>query len=150
MIAANHLQHLVIIQASLRFVLKNQEENQMGHPNETQLATIKSNVQGYRDVLNQITKTVKYVSFELKVLETLKTINLYYIFSLGRSVPHRILFSLTLTKSWPRGSARRCATTSSTQLLSSESQFSFASSASGSHSIRIAAFPESFLTMLYK
>jgi len=69
MIAANHLQHLVIIQASLRFVLKNQEENQMGHPNETQLATIKSNVQGYRDVLNQITKTVKYVSFELKGLE---------------------------------------------------------------------------------
>lgn len=61
MIAANHLQHLVIIQASLRFVLKNQEENQMGHPNETQLATIKSNVQGYRDVLNQITKTVKYL-----------------------------------------------------------------------------------------
>uniref|UniRef100_A0A6P4DX15 Tankyrase n=1 Tax=Drosophila rhopaloa TaxID=1041015 RepID=A0A6P4DX15_DRORH len=61
MIAANHLQQLIIIQASLRFVLKNQEENQLGHLSETQLATIKSNLQGYRDVLSQTTKTVKYL-----------------------------------------------------------------------------------------
>jgi len=53
---------LVIIQASLRFILKNQEHNKMGQPSEMQMAAMKSNLQGYRDVLNQITKTVKYVS----------------------------------------------------------------------------------------
>lgn len=61
LITASHLQHLVIIQASLRFILKNQEHNKMGQPSEMQVAAMKSNLQGYRDVLNQITKTVKYL-----------------------------------------------------------------------------------------
>ncbi|XP_017072759.1 uncharacterized protein LOC108109002 [Drosophila eugracilis] len=61
MIAANHLQHLVVIQAALRFVLRNQIENKMGQPSETNLAILKTNFQGYGDVLNQITRTVKYL-----------------------------------------------------------------------------------------
>ncbi|XP_017061509.1 ankyrin repeat domain-containing protein 27 [Drosophila ficusphila] len=61
MIAANHLQQLIIIQASLRFILKNQQKEKLGQTSEMQLASIKSNLQGYRDVLNQVTKTVKYL-----------------------------------------------------------------------------------------
>ncbi|XP_043662960.1 poly [ADP-ribose] polymerase tankyrase [Drosophila teissieri] len=61
MVTANHLQHLIIIQASLRFILNKQEHKIMGQPSETQLAAIKSSLEGYRDVLNQITNTVKYL-----------------------------------------------------------------------------------------
>lgn len=63
MIAANHLQQLVIIQASLQFVLKNQKEQKLGQPSETQLTILQSNLQGYRDVMNEMSRTVKYVSF---------------------------------------------------------------------------------------
>lgn len=61
MIAANHLQQLVIIQASLKFVLKNQRKGKLGQPSDTQLATLQSNLEGYRDVLGELSKTVKYV-----------------------------------------------------------------------------------------
>ncbi|EDV37861.1 uncharacterized protein Dana_GF13668 [Drosophila ananassae] len=61
MIAANHLQQLVIIQASLQFVLKNQKEQKLGQPSETQLTILQSNLQGYRDVMNEMSRTVKYL-----------------------------------------------------------------------------------------
>ncbi|XP_039501967.1 poly [ADP-ribose] polymerase tankyrase [Drosophila santomea] len=61
MVTANHLQHLIIIQASLRFILRQQEHKIMGQPSETQLAAIKNSLGGYQDVLHQITKTVKYL-----------------------------------------------------------------------------------------
>ncbi|KAH8336698.1 hypothetical protein KR059_001355, partial [Drosophila kikkawai] len=61
MIAANHLQQLVIIQASLKFVLKNQKAGKLGQPSDTQLATLQSNLQGYRGVLSDMSKTVKYL-----------------------------------------------------------------------------------------
>ncbi|KAH8402107.1 hypothetical protein KR009_009832, partial [Drosophila setifemur] len=65
MIAANHLQQLVIVQASLRFVLNNQKEGKLGHPSETQLSSLQSSLHGYRNVLNDLTKNVKYVSLEI-------------------------------------------------------------------------------------
>ncbi|XP_017087716.2 ankyrin repeat, SAM and basic leucine zipper domain-containing protein 1 [Drosophila bipectinata] len=61
MIAANHLQQLVILQASLQFVLKNQKAQKLGQPSETQLTILQSNLQGYRDVINEMSRTVKYL-----------------------------------------------------------------------------------------
>ncbi|KAH8319846.1 hypothetical protein KR074_007808, partial [Drosophila pseudoananassae] len=61
MIAANHLQQLVILQASLKFVLKNQKAQKLGQPSETQLTILQSNLQGYRDVINEMSRTVKYL-----------------------------------------------------------------------------------------
>lgn len=70
MIAANHLQQLVIIQASLQFVLKNQKGQKLGQPSETQLTILQSNLQGYRDVLNEMSRTVKYVSFYKNIYDS--------------------------------------------------------------------------------
>lgn len=62
MIAANHLQHLVIIQASLRFVIQNQLKDKLGQPSEMQLDHLQSSLRAYRGVINDLSKTVKYVS----------------------------------------------------------------------------------------
>lgn len=62
MISANHLQHLVIIQASLRFVVQNQLNGKLGQPSEMQLCNLQNNLKAYREVINELTKTVKYVS----------------------------------------------------------------------------------------
>ncbi|XP_023165169.2 protein fem-1 homolog CG6966 [Drosophila hydei] len=61
MITANHLQHLVIIQASLRFVMQNQLNGKLGRPTELQLANLQSNLKAYRGVIDDLTKTVKYL-----------------------------------------------------------------------------------------
>lgn len=61
MITANHLQHLVIIQASLRFVIQNQMKGELGQPLEMQLTNLRSNLRAYRGVIDDLTKTVKYV-----------------------------------------------------------------------------------------
>lgn len=62
MITANHLQHLVIIQASLRYVMQNQLNGKLGQPSEMQMASLQSNLNAYRGIINELTKTVKYVS----------------------------------------------------------------------------------------
>ncbi|XP_034108271.1 uncharacterized protein LOC117570618 [Drosophila albomicans] len=61
MITGNHLQHLVIIQASLRFVIQNQLQNKLGQPLEMQLTNLHSSLNAYRGVINDLTKTVKYL-----------------------------------------------------------------------------------------
>ncbi|XP_030554338.1 uncharacterized protein LOC115757988 [Drosophila novamexicana] len=62
MITANHLQHLVIIQASLRFVIQNQMKGELGQPLEMQLTNLRSNLRAYRGVIDDLTKTVKYLA----------------------------------------------------------------------------------------
>ncbi|EDW00784.1 ankyrin repeat, SAM and basic leucine zipper domain-containing protein 1 [Drosophila grimshawi] len=61
MITANHLQHLVIIQASLQFVMQNQLKGKLGRPTELQLANLQSNLKAYRGVINDLSQTVKYL-----------------------------------------------------------------------------------------
>ncbi|KAH8355063.1 hypothetical protein KR093_004597, partial [Drosophila rubida] len=61
MITGNHLQHLVIIQASLRFVIQNQLQCKLGQPLEMQLINLQSSLNAYRGAINDLTKTVKYL-----------------------------------------------------------------------------------------
>ncbi|KAL7738130.1 hypothetical protein ACLKA6_006474 [Drosophila palustris] len=61
MITANHLQHLVIIQSSLRFVIRNQLEGNLGQPTEMQLINLQSSLNAYRGVIKDLTKTIKYL-----------------------------------------------------------------------------------------
>lgn len=61
MITANHLQHLVIIQSSLRFVIQNQLAGKLGQPTEMQLSNLQSSLNAYRGVINDLTKTIKYL-----------------------------------------------------------------------------------------
>ncbi|KAH8299893.1 hypothetical protein KR044_007291, partial [Drosophila immigrans] len=61
MITGNHLQHLVVIQASLRFVMQNQLQGKLGQPLEMQLSNLQSSLNAYRGVINDLTKTVKYL-----------------------------------------------------------------------------------------
>ncbi|BFG06036.1 uncharacterized protein DMAD_04635 [Drosophila madeirensis] len=61
MIAANHMQQLVIVQASLDFVKKNLNAGQLGQTSSMQLANLKTNVKAYRKSVDDLTKTVKYL-----------------------------------------------------------------------------------------
>ncbi|XP_034476916.1 probable serine/threonine-protein kinase DDB_G0278535 [Drosophila innubila] len=61
MITANHLQHLVIIQSSLRFVIQNQLAGNLGQPSEMQLINLQNSLCAYRGVINDLTKTIKYL-----------------------------------------------------------------------------------------
>ncbi|XP_030388475.1 transient receptor potential cation channel subfamily A member 1 [Scaptodrosophila lebanonensis] len=62
MITGNHLQHLVILQSSIRFVIRNQEAGNFGKLTELQLANFQSNLKAYREVINDLKKTVKYLA----------------------------------------------------------------------------------------
>ncbi|KAH8284607.1 hypothetical protein KR018_005460, partial [Drosophila ironensis] len=62
MIAANHLQQLVIIQSSLRFILMSQKEGKLGNTSYTQMASMRSSLQGYSTVINELSVTVKYLA----------------------------------------------------------------------------------------
>ncbi|KAH8418291.1 hypothetical protein KR222_002985 [Zaprionus bogoriensis] len=61
MITANHLQHLVIIQASLRFVIQQQLRHKLGQPSEMQLDHLQSTLRAYRGAITDLTKTVRYL-----------------------------------------------------------------------------------------
>ncbi|ALC40897.1 CG2183 [Drosophila busckii] len=61
LLTANHLQHLILIQASLRFVIEHQMSGKLGRASENQLCSLQRNLSAYRCVIKDLTKTVKYL-----------------------------------------------------------------------------------------
>lgn len=62
MITANHLQHLVIITATLRFIKENVKSKELGNVSQKQLQTLQQNVNAYRATIKELYGTAKYLS----------------------------------------------------------------------------------------
>ncbi|XP_053962253.1 uncharacterized protein LOC128865887 [Anastrepha ludens] len=62
MITANHLQHLVIITATLRFVKQHIKSNKLGMVSREQLQILQRNVNAYRTTIRELHKTTKYLA----------------------------------------------------------------------------------------
>lgn len=63
MLSANHLQNIVVINSTLQFIKNYLKKNQFGSFKESDMVQIKDALVGYRKSLQEIRKTVKYVSF---------------------------------------------------------------------------------------
>lgn len=62
MITANHLQHLVIINSTLKFVKSHLQNDLLGAIELENLSLIQKNVMFYKHTLKELKKTTKYVS----------------------------------------------------------------------------------------
>lgn len=63
MVTANHLQHLVIITATLRFVKAHVTSNELGVISQEHLHALQRNLNAYHMTVKELHKTTKYVSF---------------------------------------------------------------------------------------
>lgn len=61
MITANHLQHLVIITATIRFIKENVKSKELGNVSKEQLLSLQRNVNAYRVGIKELDRTAKYV-----------------------------------------------------------------------------------------
>lgn len=61
MITANHLQHLVIITATLRFIKENVKTKELGNVTQVQLQSLQQNVNAYRVTIKELHRTTEYV-----------------------------------------------------------------------------------------
>lgn len=62
MITANHLQHLVIINSTLKFVKYHLQNDLLGAIELEHITNIKKNLKFYKHTLKDLKKTTKYVS----------------------------------------------------------------------------------------
>ncbi|XP_018791903.1 PREDICTED: uncharacterized protein LOC108970785 isoform X1 [Bactrocera latifrons] len=62
MITANHLQHLVILTATLRFIKENIKSEELGYVSQEQLQSLQQNVKTYRVTIKELLRTTKYLS----------------------------------------------------------------------------------------
>lgn len=62
MITANHLQHLVIIHSSIKFVKLHLQKDLLGPIDVEYTKNIQKNLQQYKHTLKDLKKTTKYVS----------------------------------------------------------------------------------------
>ncbi|XP_068145790.1 ankyrin repeat, SAM and basic leucine zipper domain-containing protein 1 [Drosophila tropicalis] len=61
LLAANHLQHLVIIQSSLRFVLQNLLKDRLGELTDVDIIKLESSLKAYRSIVKDLTRTTEYL-----------------------------------------------------------------------------------------
>lgn len=78
MITANHLQHLIIINSTMKFVKQHLNSNLLGPIDKDSIAHIHKNLQQYRSTLKDLKNTTKYVSF--KCITEIFHMNLMLIF----------------------------------------------------------------------
>ncbi|XP_067627206.1 ankyrin repeat, SAM and basic leucine zipper domain-containing protein 1 [Eurosta solidaginis] len=62
MVTANHLQHLVIITATLRFVKEKIKCDELGVVSQDQLGTLQNQLNAYRTTIKELNKTTKYLA----------------------------------------------------------------------------------------
>ena len=62
MITANHLQHLIIINSTMKFVKQHLKSDLLGSVGEEDIAHIERNLQQYKHTLKELKNTTKYVS----------------------------------------------------------------------------------------
>lgn len=63
MITANHLQHLVIINSTLRFVKNHLQNDLLGPLGVENLDNMQKTLQQYKSTIKELKKTTSYVSY---------------------------------------------------------------------------------------